>query len=145
MITFEHITDSRLFHMRSVAERVVELAQINGITEQDALQQLYVMGFVHDIGYAFDSTRHAHAGADVLRKAGYAHCEPINDHGDPQRSPDLWTDLLDAADMTTSPDGHIITYDERLADIAARYGESSIQYRDAQVVIGKVRGRIKLS
>lgn len=131
---FTPLTENRLHHMNAVANRAYTLAKIMfGKTEYIA-RKMYIYGLLHDVGYVFDPSDHAHAGARVLGDMGLD-AEPINDHGDPEieaMSDELL--ILNIADMTTSPTGETVRMSDRLKDIGERYGYDSKQYVDAYKV-----------
>lgn len=131
---FTPLTDNRLHHMNAVANRAYTLAKIMfGKTEYLA-RKMYIYGLLHDVGYVFDPSDHAHAGARVLGDMGLD-ADPINDHGDPMieaMSDELL--ILNVADMTTSPTGETVRMSDRLKDIGERYGYDSKQYVDAYKV-----------
>lgn len=131
MIEFEHISDSRLFHMRKVAEKLVEIAQLNGIDDLETLKELYVLGFLHDIGYAFDPANHAHAGGEVLNNMNLKNYDAIYNHGFSDVEQQDILSLLNAADMMSGPNGEDMTISERLSNMADRYGENSPQKKCA--------------
>lgn len=122
----------RVRHMAGVARTAASLAPEFGLSPTD----MYVLGLLHDVGYAFSPADHAHAGGLALRAAGYRYWEQVYHHGDPSAPSDSRElALLNLADITTSPTGEPCTVDERLADIARRYGEESRQLVDARKVV----------
>lgn len=136
------MTPERMAHQLSVARRVVELARERGGYSEEELRQLFVMGYVHDLGYEFavDPDEHAQVGGEILAQSGFMYAREVVNHGNPapdHSSPAL--DLLNAADMQTSPSGERVSYEERLADIAARYGEDSPRTRNAAAIIAALK------
>lgn len=135
------LSENRMQHQLAVARRVVEMAKQRGGYSEEELQELFVMGYLHDIGYEFakDPDNHAVVGGEVLRQCGFKYWQEIASHGDPESSyfsPEL--DLLNSADMHTSPLGEAISYEERLKGIRERYGSQSPRYLKAINVIQKL-------
>ena len=101
--------------MNATANRAYEIATtIFGKTEDQA-RQLYILGLLHDVGYAFDPADHAHAGGRVLADLGFT-TDAVYDHGDPNVGfMDDELLIVNAADMTTSPTGAPMRMDEMTA------------------------------
>ena len=132
------ISSDRMAHQLSVARTLVEQARSQGSYSEEELQDLFVLGYLHDIGYEFaaDPDRHTPVGGEVLKRLGFVYWAEVANHGNPAgtySSAEL--DLLNSADMHTSPTGDRITYAERLQDIADRYGEDSPRYQNARTII----------
>ena len=139
------ISDDRLFHMHRVAEKCYILAKYKYSLSEKASRTMYFMGFVHDIGYRFtdDPTNHAETFADFLDdiisidevKLAILH------HGNPEYIPQwtIYDRILNEADMTSSPDGYDVFYDDRLEDIKLRYGVGSKQYKDSVKIVEKLK------
>lgn len=129
-------------HQLSVARKVVEMAKSRGEYSEEELQELFLMGYLHDVGYEFvdDPSEHASAGGDALRRMGFKYWQEVSNHGIPgcsYASSEL--DLLNSADMHTSPIGNPVSYKRRLDDIRERYGVDSTQYRNAATVIAELK------
>lgn len=124
--------------MNATANRAYEIATtIFGKTEDQA-RQLYILGLLHDVGYAFDPADHAHAGGRVLADLGFA-TDAVYDHGDPNvgvMDDDLL--IVNAADMTTSPTGAPMRMEDRLRDIGERYGADSPHLACARAVADRI-------
>lgn len=136
------LTRYRMQHQLAVAHRVVEMAQRRGGYSEEELQELFLMGYLHDVGYEFveDSSQHASAGGEVLKRCGFKYWQEIANHGIPEcayASPEL--DILNCADMHTSPVGEPISYEERLEGIQERYGAESSHYKNAAAVIQELK------
>ena len=132
------ISDDRLLHMRGVAERAYELAgELFGWPEEKR-REMFVMGFLHDVGYRFveQQTEHEECGGRILGSSGYGYWREIQHHGAPDST--FWSDellILNMADMETGPNGDHVTMVERLRDIGDRYGDESEQYTRAEQLI----------
>lgn len=136
------ISAYRMAHQLGVARCVVELARQRGGYSDEELQELFLMGYLHDVGYEFteDSTEHAAVGGEVLARAGFEYWREVAYHGMPDcpyASPEL--DILNAADMHTSPVGEPVSYEERLQGIRDRYGEDAPHCANAAAVIEELR------
>lgn len=135
------ISSDRMAHQLSVARTLVKLAREENAYTEAELQDLFVLGFVHDIGYEFaeNPDDHASVGGELLKRAGFKYWQEVSNHGKPDcsyASPELA--LLNAADMHTSPAGEYLTYADRLQDIADRYGEASLRYKNAARIIASL-------
>lgn len=136
--TLTPLTPNRLAHMNATANRAYEIATtIFGKTEDQA-RQLYILGLLHDVGYAFDPADHAHAGGRVLADLGFT-TDAVYDHGDPNVG--VMDDellIVNAADMTTSPTGAPMRMEDRLRDIGERYGADSPHLACARAVADRI-------
>lgn len=139
MISFDRMT-----HQLSVARDLVEQAQSRGAYSEQELQNLFVLGYLHDIGYEFatDPDDHAAIGGEVLKRLGFTYWAEVANHGNPESSySSAELDLLNSADMHTSSTGERVTYAERLQDIADRYGEDSPRYQNARTIIANLESK----
>ena len=65
-----------------------------------------------------------------MRRNNYQYWSEVSLHGDETvetMSDELF--ILNSADMSVGPNGENFTFAERLAEIAARFGENSIAYK----------------
>lgn len=143
MLHIEHISDNKLRHIRGVAERCVELGELLDL-DDDTLEELYVLGFLHDVGYAFGAKGHAKKGEKILKRLHLIGAEHIGRHGDAEldaseASLPTISDIIKAADLTVDAKGNFVSADERLIDIKDRYGESSSQYKNAASAVSALR------
>jgi hypothetical protein len=134
----------RWAHVQGVADR----ARIAGtLFDEGERKLLVVAGLLHDVGYAPNIVHtdfHPLDGARYLRKmgAGERLTALVAHHSCAYREAELrglsaelavWVDeetsLRDAlwwADMTTSPGGETVAFDERLGEIQERYGPEDV-------------------
>lgn len=144
---FVGVSDARLFHSRSVAYKCYWLARdVFGYGEESA-RVAYMAGWCHDAGYAFAPTQldHAEAGGAILSDAGASFADAVRAHGDPDVL--AMSDLLlivNTADMMCGPDGIPVSFDERLADVEARYGVGSRQAVDVGVMLRVLRRELEM-
>jgi HD superfamily phosphodiesterase len=134
----------RYAHLIGAHRRSKTIAQM---FNKDDARVLMVASLVHDIGYcktAFETGLHALDGARFLAKRGFPKriCSLVAHHSCAHQEADLrglsvelaeWEDertlLRDAlwwVDMTTSPDGSVVAFDERVAEIQERYGPDEL-------------------
>ncbi len=135
------ITVDRLKHSLAVATKMKKMAKIDQKKYPVDPNEMFVLGFLHDIGYEFSEVQkeHSHKGGEVLRKQGYKYWKEIYFHGVPQDeydSPELR--LLNYVDMTIGPHGEEMTIKQRIDDIAARYGNNSWQVKEAKELANKL-------
>lgn len=130
----------RWAHTAGVARRAQQVARVLPVEERDLL---VAAAWVHDIGYAaelVDTGLHSLDGARYLQRAGLDRrvCGLVAHHSGASAVAELTgmasrlaefgdergrlRDALWYSDMTTSPDGHPTTVEERLAEIRRRRG-----------------------
>lgn len=131
----------RLKHSLAVARKMVEIGKSYNLTNNE-LQELFVLGFNHDIGYEFSDKglNHNIICGNLLKNNGYKYWKEIYYHGkidDEYNS--LYLTILNQADMQVDKYGNDVGYDKRLEDIKIRYGEKSIVYINAEELIKKLK------
>lgn len=135
-------------HVQGVAARARSLA--TALTDNEDL--LEAAAWLHDIGYLPELTRsgmHGLDGACYLRDVHHANpmlCRLVAHHScaiieaeelgladilraEFEPPPHPLADALTCADMTTSPDGELVTVNRRLAEIRRRYGPDHLVSR----------------
>lgn len=128
----------RQLHSLTVANEMRKLAPLYRL---DPLE-MYTLGFLHDIGYGLSENGDDHnfVGGEHLRQTtNYKYWQEIFWHGystAPYSSPAL--DLLNYVDLRTSPYGDVISTEERLDNIASRYGYGSSKYTMAKELVGRL-------
>ena len=126
----------RLKHSLAVVRKMVEIGKNKGLTETE-LQELFILGYNHDIGYEFGTNEnHGAIGGNILNKSNYKYWKEVFYHGetDIEYHP-LYLDILNMADMQIDKFGNDVGYTKRLEDIENRYGADSKQYIKAQKLI----------
>ena len=128
------ITQDRLKHCIGVARKLYEMSIDRG-WDVERSKKMFVLGFVHDIGYEFADTQSEHAdkGAAVLERCGFRYSSEVMYHGKVQQdysSEELY--MLNVADFLVGPDGQSVSVEERLEGISQRYGKNSSQYIEAK-------------
>jgi hypothetical protein len=96
--------------------------------------EAFILGMLHDIGYEFSKRpeEHAEKGGFLLKEQGYKFWNEIRYHSIVQTEYDSsMLRLLNYADITTGPAGQDMTIQERISDIAERYGKGSLQETEA--------------
>ena len=136
------ISNQRLMHIINVARIAQKLAK--KLRPQDDIfeKNMFLLGFVHDIGYEFtqDPILHGEIGGKILQNAGYKYHNCIAQHGlikDTPVSDELY--ILNLADMLVNFDGSNCTFEKRLEDIEKRYGTKSHQYQNSCKLIEKLK------
>ena len=140
------ITDQRLLHIINVARTAQKLAQKLRPEDDAFMKNMFLLGFLHDIGYEFapKPELHAEIGGKILQNAGYKYHDCVAQHGltkDISFSDELY--ILNLADMLVNFDGHACTLKKRLQDIKKRYGEKSYQYQNSFTLIEKLKSDIR--
>jgi len=128
-------TDSRLNHSLNVARKMKEIVQKNPELFDCKPEEMFYLGIVHDVAYEFveNQVHHEHVGGELLRTLGFKYWKEVYYHGDPDakyNSSEIM--LLNYVDLIIGPNGEHMTIDERLQDIANRYGDLSVQYKKAK-------------
>ena len=130
------IDENRIKHILSVARLMKENATKWGLDPEE----MFTLGYLHDIGYEFGGSEEHHInGASLLAKQGYKYIQEILYHGKPDvgyESPAL--DLLNFADMHINKKGEYVSFADRLEDIANRRGKDSPHYKNCKVVIDRL-------
>lgn len=136
-----NIDSDRLKHSLAVARKMVEIGKNKKLTEKE-LQELFVLGYNHDIGYEFSNNgiNHNIIGGTILKNSGYKHWKGVYYHGEVnEKYNSLYLTILNKADMQIDKYGNDVGYDKRLQDIKNRYGEKSIVYINAEELIKKLK------
>ena len=136
-------------HVQAVALRVKTLESLLG----DEIELLEAAALLHDIGYSpsiIDTGLHALDGARHLAKIGAPSrlCGLVAFHSAARWDAELCgltaqlaefhdeesllKDGLWWADMTTGPDGQMMTFVQRMAEVRDRLGEDSLAYQGIQ-------------
>ena len=121
--------ENRCLHSLGVAKKMVVIGKSKGL-KASALNDLFTLGIVHDIGYEFGpGNEHQKLGGLVLKENGYRNWQEVYYHGLIQNEySSLFLDILNQADMQIDKKGKDVGYEGRLADIKSRYGEGSNVY-----------------
>lgn len=132
--------NNRLNHSLAVAKKMIEIGK-NYSLKYDELRDLYVLGFNHDIGYEYgNNSNHAHIGGKILKRNNYKYWKEIYYHGDINSEyTSLFLNILNEADMQIDKYGNDVGYIKRLEDIKKRYGENSTTYKNAKILVSKLR------
>lgn len=123
------IRDGKLAHIRAVAEMMRERALAMGWGEERA-EDMFLLGFVHDIGYARQPVGHAEAGAEILGRSSYAHAEEVRLHGTYVEDPSPELELLWLCDLSVDSRGTRCDVAGRLSHVEKRFGRDSEQFRN---------------
>ncbi len=131
----------RLKHSLAVARKMVEIAKEKELSDDD-INDCFVIGFNHDIGYEFaiNNIEHNIVGGEILKKSNFKYWKEIYFHGEVNiEYKSLFLDILNQADMQIDRQGNDVGYDRRLEDIKNRYGENSIVYSKCHILVEKIR------
>ena len=141
--------------MHGVAEWMYNHAEEYGIGNKE---EMYLLGYIHDIGYIQGKENHEANGAFLLGKDTY-YGRLVRWHGStPQEYIDYYKQLcptmgvdipkelilLWTADMTINSEGRNVGFWERLEDIEDRYGKDSEPYRICSETIEWLRNNVKV-
>ena len=97
--------ENRLKHSLAVARKMVEIGKKYNL-DSNKLEDLFVLGLSHDIGYEYGNNfDHEHIGWEILKRNDYKYWKEVYYHG----------------------------------NINDRYGENSITYKNAEILISKLK------
>ncbi len=129
------IDKDRLNHSLAVARKMVEIGKSYNMDEKQ-LQELFVLGYVHDIGYEYENDKHGVTGGNILKQSNYKYWQEVYYHGEVDcEYSSKYLDILNMADMQVDKFGNDVGYTKRLEDIKGRYGEDSIVYQKVKKLI----------
>ena len=131
--------NDRLKHSYSVACKMVELGKKRKLSEE-SLKELFILGYIHDIGYQFGNNKnHNIIGGKLLKDNGYKYWKEVYYHGVPNPEYEsLYLYILNIADMMIDKYGNDVGFDIRLEGIKNRYGEDSIQYKKCVKIVNEL-------
>ena len=140
------MNEDRLKHSYSVANKMVTLGKEKGLNENE-LNALFLLGYLHDIGYQFgDNEKHNILGGNLLKENNYKYWKEAYYHGKPNcKYKSLFLDILNTADMMIDKCGNEVGFDKRLEDIKDRYGEQSIQYINSVKIVSELKRQITMA
>ena len=134
------IDEDRLNHTLAVARKMIEIGRIYRLNDNE-LQDLFLLGLNHDIGYEFgDNSNHAKIGGELLKRNNYKYWKEIYYHGKiTNKYNSKYLTILNMADMQIDKYGNDVGYVKRLEDIKVRYGENSEVYNNTKILIQKLK------
>lgn len=122
--------EDRIKHSFAVARKMKQIAIDLGLNDEE-INDCFVIGFIHDIGYEFATNKMEHnkIGGEILKRNNFKYWKEIYYHGETEiEYESLYLDILNQADLQIDRYGNDVGYDKRLEDIKSRYGETSIVY-----------------
>ena len=133
------LDEDRLKHSLAVARKMVEIGKLYNMDEKQ-LKELFILGVNHDIGYEFgDNSNHNEIGGNILKENGYKYWKEVYYHGKINTSfSSQYLDILNMADMQINKYGEDVGFEERLKDIKNRYGEDSLTYKNAEILVKNI-------
>lgn len=134
--------NDRIKHSLAVANKMVEIGKSKNLNDNE-LEDLFLLGLVHDIGYQFDKNEdHNIVGGNILKNNNYKYYKEVYYHGIPNSEyKSLYLDILNTADMMIDKYGNDVGFDKRLEDIKSRYGEDSSVYLKCIELINELKSR----
>lgn len=127
----------RLMHSYKVALKMQEIGKKLQL-DDNQINELFILGLNHDIGYHFTSDHHIHnkVGGEILKQSNYKYWQEVYYHGDIQSEyQSLYLDILNLSDMQIDKYGNDIGFTGRLIDIKNRYTEESNVYQKCKKLI----------
>ena len=75
------IDEDRLKHSLAVARKMVEIGKEHKLNDEQ-LQELFTLGYNHDIGYEFENNEnHRIIGGNILKSNNYKYWQEVYYHG----------------------------------------------------------------
>ena len=132
--------EDRLKHSVGVGRKMIEIGRMRGFDDNE-LRELFMLGYNHDVGYEFGNNKnHAEIGGLLLKNCGYKYWREIYYHGNVNTTyQSRYLDILNLADMQIDKNGENVSFDERLSGIGKRYGIESDVYKNASILIEKLK------
>lgn len=132
------ISENKIKHILGVANECYKISKEKYKIEEDFCQRMFIIGFLHDIGYAFSENRedHPEIGFDLLLDI-FGISENVDSflavkyHGLPDAPQFVELKILNEADLSVDSRGNIVGPEKRLLDVKDRYTEDSKEYKNA--------------
>ena len=138
------MNEDRLKHSYAVAKKMVEIGKKSNLSDQQ-LEELFLLGYLHDIGYQFDNNNHNVIGGNILKKSNYKYWQEVYYHGIPNtKYQSTYLTILNTADMMIDKYGNDVGFEKRLEDIKSRYGEDSFIYQNCIKLIDELQKLINI-
>ena len=136
------ITQNRWQHILGVARKCREYAAKFRHDDSKFTEDMFLLGMLHDMGYEFNQSNasHATAGGEILKRNDYRYWQEVSLHGDEtveNMSDELF--ILNCADMSTGPNEEEFTFNERLSEIASRFGKEADAYKKCVIAVKKLK------
>lgn len=136
------ISESRWKHILRVARKAKMLAEKLKPNDAQYAEDMFLLGVMHDLGYEFmeSNASHAAVGGKILKRNNYQYWQEVALHGDEtveNMSDELF--ILNCADMMTGPNGEDFTFEERLEEIADRFGKDAAPYQKCVIEVQKLK------
>lgn len=136
---YDHnISEHKMAHVRAVAEMMYDEALARGWGE-DKAEDMYLLGFIHDIGYMLGPDHHAKSGSAILKRSMYAYAWEVRMHGTYVGTPSPELELLWLCDLSIDSCGNRCSTDERLEHVGERFGKESPQYHNVSRIVQHLR------
>lgn len=136
------LTKERIKHCAGVASFIYDYGNKHGFSKME-IEELYVVGLLHDIGYLNNKAgiQHGKAGADLCRDLGLKeqYCELIENHGVFSENASATQKLFWLADMCIDRDGKFEGYEKRYRSICKRFGEHDYRAVEADKIMRVLR------
>ena len=133
--------ENRLKHSYAVAIKMIEIGKTYNLSDEE-LQDLYLLGFNHDMAYEFTEhgKNHNTIGGKILKRNGYKYWKEVYYHGRITDEYDsLYLKILNQADMQINKYGEDVGYSGRLKDIEERFGKDSDIYNWCRELIDYIK------
>ena len=137
----------RIKHSYQVALKMQEIGKELGLKETE-LNELFILGLNHDIGYNFssDNSEHNKIGGKILKSQNYKYWEEVYYHGETDINyQSLYLDILNLADMQIDWYGNCVDFEKRLIDISFRYGIDSETYKKGYMLVKELSQKYKVN
>ena len=140
------INSNRWQHILGVARKAKILADRLKPNDEPYSEDMFLLGLLHDFGYEFteNGKNHAIVAGQILERSGYKYWQDVVNHS--EEATDNMSDetfILNCADLSVSPDGKDMSFEERIVELAKRHGANSPQYKRAVSKIQKLQKDVR--
>ena len=132
--------ENRLKHSYAVAKKMIEIGKEKNLSDEE-LEDLYVLGFNHDMAYHFTEYGKDHniIGGEILKRNGYKYWKEVYYHGRITDEYDsLYLTILNQADMQINKYGEDVGYTGTQKKKLKRYKKEIKEQK--KIKLGKLVG-----
>ena len=135
------IDENRMKHIVAVAELMRKNA---GILRLDS-EEMFVLGFLHDVGFGFGNENSAALGGEILEKQEYKYFNEVANLGKTETAyHSTALDLLNWCDMHTDSTGKYVSFEKKLESLSKKFGENSTNYKNAKKLVESLQNKPNL-
>ncbi len=141
MMKHKSISENKMKHSLAVA-RYMQNYAVERLLDEDFGKELFLLGYLHDIGeeFAFNKEEHAEVGGLILKEQKYKYWKEVYYHGNINAQYEsVALAILNLAELCINSDGTFVGIDTRLQILKEKFGEQSPEYVNSLAMAKKVR------